>query len=308
MRALDWRRVFSSAVLAPVVLATAGCLAVAWVGLEAVYAPAFLPDRQVVRDLAYAGDARRERLDLYCPEGRGWPVLVFAYGGGWRAGSKDLRIAGADVYGNLGRFFAARGLGVAVVDYRLQPEVTWRDQVADVAAASAWVRAHIASYGGNPRALFLAGHSAGGQLVTFVTLNRDVRARWGLAGDAIRGTIVVSGAGLDLTDERQYELGASRRYFAERFGDGTGDRWKREASALAYARPGAPPFLLVVAGQDPAWIQWQMHLLYSALRGAGGEASVQSVEQENHFSLVLALSREGATTRALLGFVSQQAR
>ena len=49
-------------------------------------------------------------------------------------------------------------------DYRLQPHVNLADQVADVRAAIAWVRAHAADYGAEPGTLFVTGSSAGANL------------------------------------------------------------------------------------------------------------------------------------------------
>ncbi len=40
-------------------------------------------------DIPYAADDR-QRLDLFCPEGKGpWPLLIFIHGGYWQLGSKD---------------------------------------------------------------------------------------------------------------------------------------------------------------------------------------------------------------------------
>ena len=50
---------------------------------------------------------------------------MFVHGGNWDSGDKNDRAGGADVYANIGRFDAARGLGVAVDNYRLQPAVAW---------------------------------------------------------------------------------------------------------------------------------------------------------------------------------------
>ena len=68
---------------------------------------------------------------------------MFVHGGTWDSGDKNYRAGGADVYANIGRFDAARGLGVAVDNYRLQPAVVWPLQADDVRAAMAWVRGNI---------------------------------------------------------------------------------------------------------------------------------------------------------------------
>src|SRR5262245_61070398 len=112
--------------------ALCGCSLVAAVGIQFLYDKSDLPATQVHYNVVYKQDPR-VALNLFVPEGKGWPVLLYAYGGGWQSGDKDLTVGGRDVYNNIGRFFANRGIGVAVINYRLQPEVTWRDQVNDVA-------------------------------------------------------------------------------------------------------------------------------------------------------------------------------
>ncbi len=157
-----------SLALAMALLLLGGCTpAVEWLGVRMLYEKtAALAEHQLI-DLAYredeGSDPVKHRLDLFLPEGEGWPVLVFVHGGGWTAGDKSLRAGGADVYSNIGRFYAAQGFGTAVINYRLQPAVTWREQVDDVARAGAWVHANIAEPGGDPAAIFLIGPSAGAQ-------------------------------------------------------------------------------------------------------------------------------------------------
>ncbi len=156
---------------------------------------AALAEHQLI-DLAYredeGSDPVKHRLDLFLPEGEGWPVLVFVHGGGWTAGDKSLRAGGADVYSNIGRFYAAQGFGTAVINYRLQPAVTWREQVDDVARAVAWVHANIAEHGGDPDAIFLIGHSAGAQLSTFVALDRRPLEKLGVSPDVLCGVVPVA--------------------------------------------------------------------------------------------------------------------
>ena len=284
----------------------AGCAPIVkWAGIRLLYDEAPAPQR-VLRDLPYrqSDPHPRLRLDLYPAAGDGWPVLVFVPGGGWTGGSKDLVVSGADVYGNIGRFYAHHGIGTAIVGYRLQPEVTWRQQVEDIADALAWVRANVGRFGGDPRALFLSGHSAGAQLATYTAL-----APWPLdpltpARDALCGVIAVSGAGYDLADEETYRMGARRSYYEERFRAGDpGDGWLREASAVPWVTPDDPPFLLLYGSREWRSLGHQNRLLERAL-GAAGVDSRLRVANQTHASMVLALTSEKKLpARSVLEFV-----
>jgi len=121
-------------------------------------------------DIAY-GALPRQRLDIYRPTGvapaGGWPVVVFFYGGSWNSGERAQ-------YRFVGAALASRGVLVLVADYRLYPEVRYPDFLADSAQALAWGLGHAASLGGNPRRVFVMGHSAGGYNAAMLALD----ARW----------------------------------------------------------------------------------------------------------------------------------
>lgn len=113
-------------------------------------------------DLPY-GESPRMQLDVYVPDAPGkkeatgknaMPVVVFFYGGNWRIGER------AD-YRFLATAMAARGILVVVPDYRLYPEVEYPDFLQDSARAVAWTLREVARYGGDPKKVFVMGHSAG---------------------------------------------------------------------------------------------------------------------------------------------------
>ena len=268
------------------------------VGVAFLYDEIELPDAQVARDLAYrAGpeaDPEKHRLDLFLPEpGTGpWPVVVFVHGGGWRTGDKGLQVAGADVYGNIGRFFASHGIGAAVISYRLQPNVTWREQVDDVRRAARWVRSHVAALGGDPHSLFLMGHSAGAHLAAHVALD---------PAEPVCGWIPVSGAGFDLGDPETYALGADPGYYERRFRNGDrDDAWQREASPLRSVGAHAPPALILYAEDEWPALHRQAELLDQALRAAGVASTLREIPDEDHYSEVLALTRPDQVAAPLI--------
>jgi acetyl esterase/lipase len=275
-----------------------GCTVAEHVGIALLYKKAPLPDAQVKYDVPYVDQSplAEQRLDLFLPTGTNWPVFIFVHGGNWDAGDKDLRVGGADVYGNIGRFYATRGVGVAVINYRLQPTVNWREQVADVAAATAWVHTHIAEYGGNPNRIFLGGHSAGAQLACHVAL---------LSSLVISGVISVSGAGLDVADQKTYDLGAKRAYYADRFGNDSPRKiWAREASPITYITSNAPPFLILYAAGESRALQRQSQRLREVLENEHVSSRLIVVPGQSHARIVLTLSRTDRTAAdAILHFI-----
>jgi arylformamidase len=293
-----WRGVRSSRVSGAIMVASlcvdllSGCSAVEWIGIHFLYEKVEFPESQVLRDQPYReGSSPEHRLDLFFPKGSGWPVLIFVHGGGWNTGDKNLIVGGADVYGNIGRFFASHGVGVAILNYRLLPQVSWREQIEDVADATAWVNSHVADYGGSPNRLFLFGHSAGAQIASRVALDSNPLKKLGLSPRILCGVVAVSGAGLDLQDAKTYALGEDIRYYEKRFRDGDADEaWKKAASPIPFVSASAPPFLIVYAEAESKGLQRQSKLLHEALMSAGTHSRIVIVPGESHQRILLALS------------------
>lgn len=152
------------------------------------------PDANPVREelgIAYCDDGEpHHQLDVYVPEGReSFPVVVLVHGGAWMVG--DNRCCG--LYPSVARFFASRGIGAVLPNYRLSPGVRHPEHVRDVALATRWTKDHIAEFGGDPKKLFLMGHSAGGHLVALLAADPTYRSAVGIWPDEIRGVIGVSG-------------------------------------------------------------------------------------------------------------------
>lgn len=280
------------------------------IGAAMDYREAELPESRVRLDVAYRTDAGahpdKHRLDLFLPEpgARDWPTLVFVHGGGWTAGDRATSVFGVEPNRNIGRFYAARGYGVAVVSYRLQPEVDWRAQVRDVADATAWVRDEVARLGGDEDAIVLAGHSAGAWLAAWVGLDEAALEAAGSSRDGLCALLLVSGAAYDLEDEETWALGANRSYFEDLFGDDDPD-WARAASIRHHLDPPFPPTLVMTAGGEPAKFQRQGDLLVEALETHAASTQRFVVPGQNHQRIVVGMSREGdPVSREVLEFLS----
>lgn len=291
-------------------VALVGCGGFAeWIAVRVFYREAVLVRAQVYKDLNYwadlSADQHKHRLDFYVPEGTGWSVLIFVHGGGWRRGDKALKFGHTDPYGNIGRFYATRGIGVAIVNYRLQPAVTWRDQVKDVAQALAWIYRHAEDYGADKRSIFISGHSSGAQLATRAALDRKALQELHLPSHVPCGVIAVSGAPFDISDSKSYALGTDPAFYEKHFRAGeSGDRWKYEASAINLVTPSAPPVLLLHGRWETKGLKRQNQVMYQALRAVGVPSQLVVTPWEGHFLIVAALSHpERMASTAILDFI-----
>src|SRR5437867_3432495 len=302
------RRILASLLWLGPGLIFSGYLAARRAGMAVLYRQASLEGGRVLQDVPYldGSEDAKHRLDLFLPPHvTQWPILIFIHGGGLASGDKALRVSGADVYANIGRFYASQGIGVAVINYRLQPKVSWREQVEDVAHATAWVHSHLGSYGADTSRLFIGGHSAGAYLAARVALDPNPLREHGLSPAILGGVIAVSGAAFDLADTRTYELGARLRHYEERFRCGDpGEGWKTEASPITHVTSGAPPFLILYAGGESRCLQRQSNLLHEALQQSGVPSELVVVPGQSHCRMVLTLSRPDRTAApAILRFI-----
>lgn len=122
-------------------------------------------------DIAYADGGRRTTLDVYLPDRPthpdGAPVLLQVHGGAWVTGTKNHQAV------PLMQHMAAKGWVCVAINYRLAPRDPWPAQIVDVKRAIAWIRDHIAAYGGDPDYLAITGGSAGGHLSALAALTAN---------------------------------------------------------------------------------------------------------------------------------------
>jgi acetyl esterase/lipase len=270
--------------------------------MRVLYDKVEIPRDRVTMNIGYdpaALDDHKRQLDLYLPEGRGWPTVIFIHGGGWAWGDRAQTFGGQDVYGNIGRFLAREGFGAAVISYRLIWKTDWRTQATDVARAVTWVHQNIAARGGDPRKVFLMGHSAGAQLAMRIAVDPQWLAGVGAEPQAICGVVAVSGAGYDLEDRVAERLDQDERYYVQRFGGSVREdlgapatyAWRREASVLPSLDAADPPFLSMMAEGDYASIQHQVRLADERLGKLGLSRGFVIVANTTHERIVLELSR-----------------
>jgi acetyl esterase/lipase len=174
MRAQTWRATVAVAIGAAFALSGYAVLTHSTASgaspLSPVPAPTSLQD-EVVKNVVYSPDSGL-RMDLYFPQTPGpHPVIVWAHGGGWITASKDDQ----PVPDYLLRQITRRNFVVASIDYRLAgwtadgtPVNPFPAAVEDVKTAIRFVKASASRFGLDPDMVFVAGHSAGGQLAALV--------------------------------------------------------------------------------------------------------------------------------------------
>jgi arylformamidase len=132
-------------------------------------------------DLRY-GAGPRQTIDVF-PSAARRGTLLFIHGGYWRAMDKRDHTFVAPP-------LVAEGIGVAVINYDLCPQVGIARIVEQCREGVAWLRREGARYGVATERLVVAGHSAGGHLAAMLVAT-DWSAR-GLPG-AIAGAATISG-------------------------------------------------------------------------------------------------------------------
>lgn len=125
---------------------------------------------RIDKDIPYTDAGGRGLLDIYRPADgdlEDAPVLLQVHGGGWTIGRKDQQ--GIPLMQHL----AAKGWVCVAINYRLAPRDPFPAQVVDVKRAIAWIKEHIAEYGGDPDYVAITGGSAGGHLTALAALTAN---------------------------------------------------------------------------------------------------------------------------------------
>ncbi|SEO58504.1 Acetyl esterase/lipase [Duganella sp. CF517] len=216
------------AVAVPVLLALAACSPLT--ALNAL-SPGGASERSA--DLSY-GEGPRRMLDVYRPKDASGkaPVVVFFYGGNWVAGER------AD-YAFVGRALASRGIVTVVADYRLHPEVSYPDFLDDAAQAVAWAARQAGRYGGDPKRLYVMGHSSGAYNAAMVALDGRWLEKQGMSIRDVRGWIGLAGP----YDFLPIENPTTRPVF--HFPDSP-----PESQPVRHVSATSPPALLIAARSD----------------------------------------------------------
>lgn len=184
-----------------------------------------------------------------------YPVFVYFHGGGLEGGSRE---EGYDFTSRM----VAEGFGVVSVHYRLHPKTQCPAYLQDAAASIAWTLEHIQDYGGDPKKVFITGHSAGGYLTAMMGLDDRYLAETGHHTSELLGCIPSSGQMLThFTIRRENGIPMEQPVI---------DAY----APLHYAHSAKMPMLLIVGGDDMPGRVEENALMY-AIRKDTGHADTQ---------------------------------
>jgi arylformamidase len=193
-------------------------------------------------DVRY-GSGPKQTMDLF-PAANARGTLLFIHGGYWRALDK------AD-HSFVAPPLVAGGVGVAVLNYDLCPEVGIARIVDECREAVVWLQREGPRHGLAMQRLAVSGHSAGGHLAAMLVAT-DWRAR-GLPADPIAGAVAISGV-FDLEPLVQVSFNIDLKL----------DAGRAYLVSPIHLQPRAPVPVLIAAGAEEtsefirqSWLLWE---------------------------------------------------
>lgn len=234
-------------------------------------------------DIAY-GEHPLRTLDIY-PAGAHAPVHVFFHGGYWRAQDKAN-------YAFVARTLVPKHVTTVIVNYELCPDSTLDGVVASALAAMGWIFCNIGSFGGDPDAISISGHSAGAHLCAEI-LAYDW-SREGIAADRVKGATLISGI-YDPAPARMTSVNDQLNLTEDLV-----ERHNVESRAPFLACPVA----LMAGGREPwQWIDQTFRYSHN-LRRYGLDPAVHVLPGRNHFDILDEyLAEESLTMRAIFDHI-----
>jgi acetyl esterase/lipase len=239
---------------------------------------------RVVKDVAFLGTDRTEKLDLYLPakqEGKPRPAIVIVHGGGWHGGDKAAKREQ-----NIGTTLAASGYVCASVNYRLSkksdslPErlrQVWPGNLHDCKTAIRFLRKNAQKYHIDAKHIGAIGGSAGGHLVSMLAVT-DASDKLDPAGPyseySCRIQAVVPMYGVH--DVVEHAMGKGNEL------NEVDRKLCRNASPTTYTTSDDPPALILHGTKDALVPVKQSQILQSSLNRANVATQLLIIEGAPH--------------------------
>jgi acetyl esterase/lipase len=225
-------------------------------------------------DIAF-GAHERQRWDLFPASDAHAPCLVFIHGGYWQMNTREN-------FASVIAGIAARGWSAALPGYRLAPEATLTEIVADIHDGLKWLGAHGPAHGIAGK-IVVSGWSAGGHLTAMA-----------LAHPAVTAGLAISGV---------FELGPIRDIYLN-------EKLRLREGEIAGLSPlrlpvVAKPLAIAYGSKELAALVEDSHDLHALRAAAHAPGPLLPVPGADHFTILEALSRpDGMLVRAAIDLLA----
>lgn len=227
-------------------------------------------------ELSY-GNHAKQTLDFYRVKGavQRPPLVIFIHGGGWAIGDKKSGT------GDKARHFTTNGYAFASLNYRLVPDADPAGQAIDVAEAIAYLRGREQELNFDPDRIVISGHSAGAHLAALVSSDERYFKNAGVPLSAIRGTVLLDGAGYDVATQMNSGGGPLlTKLYTSAFG--TDEANQKRLSPITYAASPNVGNWLIIHDASRIDAANQARNFATALGKAGETAQILPVPDSSH--------------------------
>ena len=222
------------------------------------------------------GASPDERLDVFPAANPGAPIHVHVHGGRWLLFGKDDVSFMADA-------FLDFGITLVALDFSKIGIATLSEMVDQIRRAIHWVHTNARSFGGNPDAVHVSGHSSGAHLLA-CALFCNQAGTVPLPGKLTKSALLVSG----IYDMRPVVLSARASYVKL-----NRDEVQALSPILASAAPSFPVMVAWGSKDNPEFKRQSGSFVHELSRH-GADVRGLELQSRNHFEAIDDLGRPGS--------------
>jgi arylformamidase len=222
----------------------------------------------VIKDVSY-GSLQGEQLDVYpslLPQSK---TLIFIHGGYWHMHDKTTFhfVAGA---------FRAYGITTILLNYPLAPAFLIDQILLSCRQAIYWLSQNLFQFNGDPRQIYVAGHSAGGHLAAMLLTTDWPRFNKNVSADIIKGGAAISGL---------FNLKPIQLSYLNKILNMDSEAALRN-SVIQLFPTSRSPLILVVGADETEEFKDQSKELYENWKKKNFAVQLMQIPGQNHFSIL----------------------
>ncbi|MEO6636823.1 MAG: alpha/beta hydrolase [Ginsengibacter sp.] len=228
----------------------------------------------VFRDIFY-GTHPLECLDVFPAAIPNAKTLVFIHGGYWHLLDKKM-------FHFLAPAFLEKNVTIVLLNYPLAPLVSMDTIVSSCRRAMVWLQNNLTNYNGNPKQVYVAGHSAGGHLACMLACDNNT--------NFLKGIISLSGL-YDLEPLRLSDINTILQMDSA---------MSVRNSPIDVGLVHPCPLLLAVGGDETDEFKEQAHKMYEYCNDKRHDVQLMYIPGKNHFSILDAVTEPGSLLQSAI--------